>query len=380
MKILGIESSCDETSVCVVDISEREDFYKFNLDSHHLYSQIRIYKEYGGVVPDIAKREHSEKLVPLTKLVLDDLNVDVNDIPQQINDNVSFSLANNQTLFNSIQDIIEYKKPNIDMIAVTSGPGLEPALWTGLNFAKALSLLWDIPLYPVNHMEGHLFSPFILEDKIIKPTCPFLSLLVSGGHTELVLAKEINEYEKLGETRDDAAGEAFDKTARLLGLPYPGGALLSELADKSRKANRSYSWKFPRPMIKDDNFDFSFSGLKTSVKYAVTGKKLTDEDKEDIAQEFENSIIEVLITKMAKAIDVYGIKEISVGGGVSANSHLQNELKRLAEEKDLNLSIPLKEYTGDNAVMIAVSAYLKKLPCVLISKFCEVKANSSLSI
>ena len=311
--------------------------------------------------------------------------------------------------------------PNIDAIAVTQGPGLEPALWVGINFAKALSLVWNKPLIPVNHMKGHLLSAFISRKKKFStrlPTgrfsirqlanqfsnnfqCsnfqineikfPAIGLLISGGHTELVLmnppAGGWNSYEKIGQTRDDAVGEAFDKVARMMGLPYPGGPEISKLAQLQRnKISRnstsrdvkveSLQIKLPRPMLNTDDFDFSFSGLKTSVLYLIkklkkdnNWGKLPQEIKQQIALEFEEAVTEILLKKTEKAIEKYQVKTLILGGGVVANNYIRESFQSLGNRiTKLEVLMPDKEFSTDNAVMIGIAGYFEYLTCPLIRR------------
>ena len=383
MKILSIETSCDETSISIVEIVEKGSDTQFNLLSHQLYSQIKDHQKYGGIVPTVAKREHSQRIAPLTKLVLEECGT-MQNANYKLDATALEYLYKNDNLIQSIEDnILHFDKPDIDAIAVTYGPGLEPALWVGVNFAKVLSHIWNIPLYPINHMEGHIFSAFITINKIIKPHFPFISLLVSGGHTELVLVEGIGRYKVIGRTKDDAVGESFDKVARLLGFEYPGGPIISAQAEKSRLKNQSYDWKFPRPMLNSNDFDFSFSGLKTSVRYAIENKTLSVEDKENVSKEFEDAAIEVLKKKTVKALEEYGIGHIAVGGGVAANKYLQNTLINYVDEYkhlDYQLYLPMPGYIGDNSPMIGVAAYLKIKSNFLPANLSEIKANSSLSL
>ena len=314
--------------------------------------------------------------------------------------------------------INKVKKPDIDAIAVTVGPGLEPALWVGISTARALSLAWDIPIIPVNHMEGHLLSPIVQKKKTFsynKKTFkfPVLSLLISGGHTELVLLKKFGEYDVIGQTRDDAAGEAFDKVARMLGLPYPGGPEISRLAEDERKRVDSGSLAqadgpsreifhqkniradgsnmlsesgkivFPRPMIHSKDFDFSFSGLKTAVLYYIRDNGvLDDKTKSDIAKEFEDAVIEVLVTKTLKAMDKYKIKTLILGGGVSGNKHLQRTLKKhlKKEHTGINVHFPTKKLSTDNALMIAIAGYFQYKNKKFIRNGQKLKAIGNLSL
>jgi N6-L-threonylcarbamoyladenine synthase len=276
--------------------------------------------------------------------------------------------------------------PHIDAIAVTEGPGLEPCLWTGINLAKALSLGWNIPVIPVNHMEGHIFSA-LLRRKNVKTfnfelltfNLPAIALLISGGHTELVLIKAPFTYEIIGQTKDDAVGEAFDKVARLLGLPYPGGPQISALAEEARKSevesselkvassetnnSKLKTVNLPRPMLHSKDYNFSFSGLKTAVLYLLkTIPEITDDTKKEVALEFENAVTEVLVSKTKAAIEQCGAKSLLIGGGVIANTHIRGAFEDLAHTYDrkylLNgefLHIPEKNLTTDNALMIAVA-------------------------
>ena len=259
------------------------------------------------------------------------------------------------------------KKPKIDRIAITVGPGLTPALWVGISFAKALSIAWDIPLVPVNHMEGHLLSTLVTEpNKSFKLSSsefalPAISLLVSGGHTEIVLFKKIGKYKIIGQTRDDAAGEAFDKVARMLGLAYPGGPLISKMANEFRTKKIESKTTLPRPMMHSKDFDFSFSGLKTSVLYLLRDLGEIDENKKmEIACEFENSVVDVLTHKTFAAIKKYKAQSIIVGGGVSANKELQKRFNLEAKKLDIPVYFPEKNLTSDNAIMIAIAGYFNK--------------------
>lgn len=358
MKILAIETSCDETAIAIVDVKQEGKKTKFKILGNEISSQIDIHKEYGGVFPALAKREHIKNL----PLVLD-----------------------------KVLKQSKIKMEKVEAIAVTTGPGLEPALWTGIVFAKELSSKYKLPIIPVNHMEGHVFSIFPKKGKTFivtneKKLFPMLSLLVSGGHTELVLIKDFMKYKKIGQTRDDAVGEAFDKVARMLGLPYPGGPEISKLADIERKysselfkfsgprmredeepdhknSNNSLSSiSLPRPMMHTKDYDFSFSGLKTAVLYMIRDiGELTDEIKRKIAKEFEDAAFEVLSYKTMKALKEYKIRTLIVGGGVSASPQLKNVIKNDIKKNKLKLKsyFPGKGHTGDNALMIAIAGYFQ---------------------
>lgn len=388
MIILAIETSCDETAIAIVDTAAKGKKVKFKILGNEISSQIDIHKEYGGVFPALAKREHIKNLPIVLEKVLK-------------------------------QSKIKIEK--IDAIAVTTGPGLEPALWTGITFAKELNKKYKIPIVPINHMEGHIFSifpkkgkSFIIENK--KELFPLLTLLVSGGHTELVLVKDWSfgltqdktRYKKIGQTKDDAVGEAFDKVARMLSLPYPGGPEISKLATIERKNSESElsnfsrsgpssplvrvpekfdnSLKqitFPRPMIYTKDYNFSFSGLKTAVLYKIRDLgNLNDDLKRKIAKEFEDAAIEVLVHKTVKAIKEYKIKTLIVGGGVSANKYLQSELKDKIKKEKLKAKIhfPSSSLTGDNALMIAIAGYFQHKNKKYYKNPKSIKANGNLSL
>lgn len=361
-KILAIETSCDETAVAVLECSGGLEKPSFDVLSHELYSQASLHAEYGGVYPSLAKREHAKNLIPLLLEALKKsdsytkaqtaIEIDENKLKE--------IFSHDENLLKDFLEVIPtIDAPDIDAIAVTQGPGLEPALWVGINFAQALSLVWDKPLVPVNHMEGHFFS--VLRDDEI--TFPALALLVSGGHTELVHSKKWFDYEILGETRDDAVGEAFDKVARMLELPYPGGPHLSKLAENAREHDVRSDISLPRPMMDSDDLDFSFSGLKTAVLYYLKEhENLSKEEKMGLAREFEDAVIDVLISKTQKAIEEFSPKAFVLAGGVAANTELRKRLNKLLEEyEDTHLLIAPRDLTGDNAVMIGIAGYLRLL-------------------
>ncbi len=311
--ILGIDTSCDDTSVSVVDV-EKE---RFTVVSNIVSSQAEVHKKFGGIVPEIASRKHIEVILPLFMQALDDANIRIDDI---------------------------------DVISVCKGPGLIGSLIVGCSFAKSISYVKKIPLVSVNHLEGHLFSSFPVE----KVEFPFLGLIVSGGHTTIVRVDAPLRYRELGKTRDDAAGEAFDKVAKLLGLGYPGGPVIDEL---SKKGDRE-KFRFTRPYL-PDTFDFSFSGLKTAVLNLVKSMDSDDlkENIPDIVASFQSTVIDVLLKKVQWALKKEGLKRLMVSGGVAANSELRNRFKELSEEMDIELHIPPPRYCTDNAVMISVAGY-----------------------
>jgi len=384
MKILAIETSCDETAISILDFKSK---YKFEILSEIVLSQIDIHKEYGGVFPALAKREHLKNLFPvffesLKKTKMLEKRKKNKKIESEKLKKIKKILERDpENLEKLIEFYEKYKKPVVKHISVTHGPGLEIALWTGFNFAKALSVLWDIDFVPVNHLEGHIFSALIDKKKVKKIKYPALGVLISGGHTELIHIKDELSYKIIGETLDDAIGEAYDKVARLIDIDYPGGPEISKFAEMfhvkhqkklkmfhvKHKKHEFYAWfekkfgfKLPRPMLNSGNFDFSFSGLKTAVLYLVKKQeKINKNFKEALAYEFENAVSDVLLKKVEKAVDKYKIKEIIVGGGVSANDRIRAEFLEKFEKKGLKIHFPDKKYTGDNATMIAVAGFYR---------------------
>lgn len=347
MKILSIETSCDDTAITIMEVKGKiknalhggQASFKILADS--VDSQIKIHAGYGGVFPMLAKREHIKNLPILLEKVLKKSGLEKN------------------------KKITRRGGGPVDMIAVTYGPGLEPSLWTGIVFAKELAKKWNVPLIPVNHMEGHILSVYGKNKrsfKIPKINFPIISLLVSGGHTELILTKEWLKYEIIGHTLDDAAGEAFDKVARMMDIPYPGGPQISKLAEQERNSGHRVSTieiKLPRPMMYSKNFDFSFSGLKTAVLYLIRRiGKLDEKTKMQIAMEFENAVVETLIYKTKKALEKYDAKTLIVAGGVSANKHLVKEINKSLKSK-CEILFPGKGLSGDNAIMIGIAGYMQ---------------------
>ncbi len=334
MKILAIETSCDETGVAVVEGEKLPDGFSFKVLGAALLSQAELHAPYGGVYPNLAKREH-EKNLPL--------------ILAQALENASISLS------------------EVDAVAVTQGPGLEPALWTGITFAQQLAREQSKPLIPVNHMEGHLLSSLVEDGKLPQPQMPVLALLVSGGHTEFVLMRDWFEYELVGETLDDAVGEAFDKVARMLELPYPGGPHISRLADEARLKSAPSVATLPRPMLTSKTCDVSFSGLKTAALYALRdlggAQKLSEEEKAAFAREFEDAVTDVFKAKTRKALEATGARTFVLGGGVAANRYLRERLQQLVldEFPDVAFRLPELSITGDNAIMIGEAALARIL-------------------
>ena len=369
MRILGIETSCDETAISLIEVDNAGDTVK--ILGNTIHSQIDVHASYGGVFPILAKREHQRNLVPvLVKTLKEAGDYNENMDPRSREDDdktVEMILTREPELLVMFNEVLpKIKKPNIDAMSVTFGPGLEPALWVGINFARALAVLWNLPLIPCNHMEGHILTALIKKEtsdySITKPAFPALSLLISGGHTQIVLAEKIGSYKIVGDTRDDAVGECFDKIARMLDLQYPGGPKISKLAGEARKENIQSLEPLPRPMIDSKDLDFSFSGLKTAVLYitkrlADKGIALDENIKKGICREAEDAIVDVIIAKMRKAIEQYGIETIIVGGGVIANKLIRERLEKLAVDCSISLLLPQFDHATDNGLMIALAGY-----------------------
>ncbi len=306
MRVLGIETSCDETGVAVYD-SEK------GLLAHALHSQIAVHMEYGGVVPELASRDHVRKIIPLIEEVMAEAKLSAKDI---------------------------------DGVAYTAGPGLIGALLVGATLGRSLGFAWNVPTVGVHHMEGHLLAPMLEPDP---PKFPFIALLVSGGHTQLVKVERMGHYEILGESVDDAVGEAFDKTARLLGLGYCGGAALAALADKGDPKR----FHFPRPMVDRPGLDFSFSGLKTFAANTIAANSLDEQTRADIARAFQDAVIDTLLIKCRRALRATGWKKFVVAGGVGANRMLRQALHSMVAEEGGSVYFPRQEFCTDNGAMIA---------------------------
>ncbi len=345
MKILAIETSCDETAIALVKAGGGLKAPKFKVLKNLVASQIAIHRPFGGVVPNLAKREHAKNLPILFGKI--------------------FKISNFKFLISN-----QFSKPqllklkDVDLVAVTVGPGLEPALWTGINFAENLHKDLKIKLVGANHLSGHLYSFLLSQKKLNKDIFPAIALVISGGHTILLLMKDLAHYKKLGETRDDAVGECFDKVARLLKLPYPGGPEIEKLA----KLGNPKAIDFPRPMFNQKNYDFSFSGLKTSVLYHLRDTKYEIQNtkyKTDIAASFQQAAIDVLIKKTLRAVEEFGRKSVMISGGVAANVSLKREFKtRLRERYGVAKKAPqlfVTKFPTDNAAMIAAGAYIDYL-------------------
>ncbi|MCK9389117.1 MAG: tRNA (adenosine(37)-N6)-threonylcarbamoyltransferase complex transferase subunit TsaD [Sulfuritalea sp.] len=310
MKVLGIESSCDETGVALYD-TER------GLLGHAVHTQVAMHEAYGGVVPELASRDHIRRLIPLLERVLAEAAC---------------------------------TRRDIDAIAYTAGPGLAGALLVGASFAEALAMALGIPALPVHHLEGHLLSPLLADDA---PVFPFIALLVSGGHTQLMRVTRVGDYQLLGESLDDAAGEAFDKTAKLLGLGYPGGPALAKLAETGNIDPKTSRYKLPRPMLHSGDLSFSFSGLKTAVLTAARARELTDADRADLAAEFQEAVTEVLAAKAVAACRQHRLSSLVVAGGVGANRRLRQRLDRAMAKIGGRVFYPALELCTDNGAMIA---------------------------
>ncbi|MDP8775302.1 tRNA (adenosine(37)-N6)-threonylcarbamoyltransferase complex transferase subunit TsaD [Serratia marcescens] len=312
MRVLGIETSCDETGIAVYDDQT-------GLLANQLYSQVKLHADYGGVVPELASRDHVRKTVPLIQAALKEANL----IPA-----------------------------DIDGVAYTAGPGLVGALLVGATVGRALAFAWNVPAVPVHHMEGHLLAP-MLEDN--PPAFPFVALLVSGGHTQLISVTGIGEYELLGESIDDAAGEAFDKTAKLLGLDYPGGPMLSKMAQQGTEGR----FTFPRPMTDRPGLDFSFSGLKTFAANTIRSNGNDDQTRADIARAFEDAVVDTLAIKCKRALEQTGFKRLVMAGGVSANRTLRAKLAEMMHKRGGEVFYARPEFCTDNGAMIAYAGMVR---------------------
>ncbi|MEK9498949.1 tRNA (adenosine(37)-N6)-threonylcarbamoyltransferase complex transferase subunit TsaD [Photorhabdus sp. P32] len=332
MRVLGIETSCDETGIAIYDD-------KAGLLANQLYSQIKLHADYGGVVPELASRDHIRKTVPLIQAALKEAGL---------------------------------TRKDIDAVAYTAGPGLVGALLVGATIGRSLAFAWDVPAIPVHHMEGHLLAP-MLEDN--SPEFPFVALLVSGGHTQLISVTGIGKYELLGESIDDAAGEAFDKTAKLLGLDYPGGPVLSRMAQKG-EAGR---FVFPRPMTDRPGLDFSFSGLKTFASNTIRSNSDDEQTRADIARAFEDAVVDTLAIKCKRALEQTGFKRLVMAGGVSANRTLRTKMEEVMAKLGGEVFYARPEFCTDNGAMIALAGMIRLKGEVSDSLGVTVKARWPLS-
>ncbi|MCX3308061.1 tRNA (adenosine(37)-N6)-threonylcarbamoyltransferase complex transferase subunit TsaD [Pantoea vagans] len=312
MRILGIETSCDETGIAIYDDEA-------GLLANQLYSQVKLHADYGGVVPELASRDHVRKTVPLIQAALKEAGLE----PQEI-----------------------------DAVAYTAGPGLVGALLVGATIGRALAFAWKVPAVPVHHMEGHLLAPMLEENP---PEFPFVALLVSGGHTQLISVTGVGEYELLGESIDDAAGEAFDKTAKLLGLDYPGGPMLSKMAQQGTAGR----FTFPRPMTDRPGLDFSFSGLKTFAANTIRANPDDAQTRADIAHAFEDAVVDTLSIKCKRALDQTGFKRLVIAGGVSANRTQREQMANMMQKRGGEVFYARPEFCTDNGAMIAYAGMVR---------------------
>lgn len=424
MKILAIETSCDETGVAVVEAKNGLKNPSLRVLSNITLSQIKIHAKWGGVVPSLAKEEHQQNLIPVFKKALRKSGLLIpkseflisKQTPKSKLQKIPKILEREPKLLEQFLKLMPaIQTPKIDAIAVTVGPGLEPALWAGINFARALALVWNKPVVAVNHMEGHISAVLLQNSRNSKHKIqsakksfgfqhsifefPTIALLVSGGHTELVLIKKWGNYKVIGQTRDDAAGECFDKTARMLELPYPSGQEIAKQAENFKKyplnfrmdggAKRKtekevFNIKLPRPMIDSKNYDFSFSGLKTAVLYMLKNMKErhinTDEFTPTICNEIQQAIIDVLIAKTTRAAKEFKVKTIILGGGVAANKELRRQMAAAVKKiPDVDLRLPAYKLTADNAAMIAAAGYLRALKRDF-ADLNKIKARGNLSL
>jgi N6-L-threonylcarbamoyladenine synthase len=346
MIILAIETSCDDTAIGVVEFTGK----RVRVLSNIISSQIEVHKEFGGVHPSLAKREHDKNLpIALEK-----------------------ALRENGPL------------KNLDAIAVTIGPGLDPCLWSGVEFVKKLAEKSKLPIIPVNHIEAHILVNFQFSIFNFQKRFPAIALVISGGHTQLILVDNIGKYKIIGETRDDAVGECFDKTARILGLGYPGGPAIAAAAAKNIEISKYRNISLPRPMINTKDYDFSFSGLKTAVLYDYKKRDEKTRNSQEyvraMAKEIQQTAIDILIKKTLSAINNYGAKSLILGGGVSANEELRNQFKRKLKERDYDIDflVPEKNLSTDNAVMVAIAGYYNRKKAT--KKYNSIKALPNLRI
>lgn len=362
MKILGIDTSCDDTSIAIIDAKKNGAFFEVGILSNAISSQTEIHRKWGGVYPSLAKRAHQKNAVPvLIKSLNDAKNLVKNKNPLSENQKswLRKKLDHDPLLAKDLIKFFEkYSKPDINAIAVTQGPGLEPCLWVGINLAAALGYFWNVQIIPVNHVEAHIYSAWLEKENQNFDFFPSIALIVSGGHTQIIYVKGAGEYQIVGDTRDDAAGECFDKTARILGLGYPGGPAIEKIA---RTCFSKTKIKLPRPMIKSPNYDFSFSGLKTAVFYDFLKKddkiKKSRDYKNAMAIEIQNAIIDVLAEKTLRAAKNFNVKNIILGGGVSASASLKEKISSLAGA-EFKVLYPSPIFSTDNAAMVALAAFL----------------------
>jgi len=393
MIILAIDTSCDDTCIAIVEADKRGYLrgitrMKLKILSNIVSSQVKLHAKYGGVYPTLAKREHQRNLIPVLKRALEKSNFLKSKVKGQKAKieikKLEKILEREEYLLKKLKVFLaKYQEPKIDLIAVTVGPGLEPCLWTGMNFTKALSYFWQLPIIPVNHIEAHIAANFIggnskFQIPNSKNLFPAICLVVSGGHTQLILMKDFGKYKILGETRDDAAGECFDKVARILGLGYPGGPAIEAAASMEVRSTKyeekkkssglqtsNFGLRLPRPMIYQKNFDFSFSGLKTAVLYDFKNRPLTIKQSKRYIQamaiEVQQAIVDVLINKTFRAVKEFNTKTIIIGGGVAANEKLRKQFKVQGLKSKVKFFVPPKKFCTDNAAMVGMTAFFHYL-------------------
>lgn len=380
MTILGIETSCDDTCAAVVSKIEG----KTRTLSGVVSSQVEIHKQWGGIYPTAAKREHQKKMVAITKETLQKASLLKKGKGVVCKQAPKIMEREKDLLIETEKFLSSYTKPQIDAVAVTVGPGLDPCLWVGVNFARTLSCAYDIPIIPVDHIKAHIFANFVPEKGEVSDIAfPAICLVVSGGHTQLILMNNMRDYRIIGETRDDAAGECFDKTARLLGLPYPGGPAIAVEAEKSKLQNSKFKIKLPRPMMHSGDYDFSFSGLKTAVLYDLRSRDKEVQENpfyvSEMAKEIEEAITDTLVYKLIVAAKQSQVKTVLLGGGVTANKKLREKVteevkKEIPEAKVIIPSRP--SLSMDNAEMIAITA----LEIGEKKRYDQISANPNLKI
>ncbi len=374
MIILTIETSCDDTGVALVEKKGKD----LTVIADTLSSQEDVHRKWGGVYPSEAKREHQKNLIPCLKKILSSSSfLEKGKTPEKDTKEI---LRREPFLLKELEKFFKKNrlKKKIDAIAVTVGPGLDPCLWVGVNFARALSLYINAPIIPINHIKAHILF-FLFEKENVE--FPALALIASGGHTEIVLMKSLYDYKVIGKTRDDAAGECFDKTARILGLPYPGGPSLSKEASNFSAKDKKLNVKLPRPMKHSDNYDFSFSGLKTAVLYDFLSREKKIQKRKsyirEMSKEVEEAITDVLIFKLKKALKEFNAKTVILGGGVTANETLQEKAKKISDDfPKVKILLPHPSFSTDNAKMIGAAAFLEKRR----EKENNIRANANLKI
>ncbi|MGC9031220.1 MAG: tRNA (adenosine(37)-N6)-threonylcarbamoyltransferase complex transferase subunit TsaD [Minisyncoccia bacterium] len=378
MKILGIDTSCDETSIAILEIKKE----KIKVLANVISSQVKIHQKYGGVFPSLAKREHQKNLIIIFKEALKNANLLKRKTFKLNFKNIENILKRDEELLINFKEFFKkYGFSRIDLISITQGPGLEPCLFVGINFAKALSLVSKTKILPINHIKAHLFSSFLSFDKIPKILFPALGLIVSGGHTQLLLLKSFKNIKTIGQTKDDAAGECLDKTARILGLPYPGGPQIEKLALNCK--SNFFNIKLPRPMIYQKNYDFSFSGLKTAVYYDFSKRPKEIRNslkyKQEMAKEIQEAVFDSLLIKTKRAILDLNIKTLLTGGGVFSNKLLREKITLLSKELNVDLFLPEREYCTDNGAMVALTGYLE-INFMNFKKYGKITAKPNLNI